>query len=87
MSQATVKDVGANDFIKSYAALLKRSGKVRSWSRRLLPYMFSDFSKAYATWLSVRTLAFVTKESFTLVIPYRLEQWFMRRRELCSTMW
>jgi hypothetical protein len=88
MSQATVKDVGANDFIKSYAALLKRSGKVRGRS------VFSHFILIFqeASWLC--GMAFSQNTCFCdQGIPRTCDYLslramaYIRWRELCSTMW
>eukprot|EP00729_Bicosta_minor_P026519 gene26519-5967_t len=56
MSQATVKDVQADKFIKSYAALLKRSGRlnVPKWVDLVKTGIHKELAPYNADWFYVR---------------------------------
>lgn len=59
MSQATVKDVPADAFIKSYAALLKRSGRlnVPKWVDLVKTGIHKELAPYNADWFYVRCAA------------------------------
>lgn len=59
MSQATVKDVSADKFIKSYAALLKRSGRLQvpKWVDLVKTGTHKELAPYDADWYYVRCAA------------------------------
>lgn len=62
----TVKDVNAHDFIRAYAAHLKRSGKLRvpSWADHVKTATFKELAPADNDWFYVRAGMFLLLRVF-----------------------
>lgn len=71
MSQATVKDVQADKFIKSYAALLKRSGRlnVPKWVDLVKTGIHKELAPYNADWFYVRCGALIYPLASKTLLP------------------
>ena len=71
MSQATVKDVQADAFIKAYAALLKRSGRltVPKWVDLVKTGIHKELAPYNADWFYVRCGTFFDSLSSPFSFP------------------